>query len=127
MMTNRPDGLISYDDFIQRMDTNIRHRQSMISTNVEEALFKKIHDCLIYSGESLKDALASADYDESGSILKDDLTRVFKRLGLSTIEPNLPRIMEIGGISPNQERIDILSFSNKFMKALESKINSLQF
>lgn len=26
MMTSRPDGLISYDDFIQRMDTNIRHR-----------------------------------------------------------------------------------------------------
>jgi Ca2+-binding EF-hand superfamily protein len=71
--------------------------------------------------------LASADYDETGSILREDLTRVFKRIGLSTIEPNLPMIMEIGGVTPNQEKIDIDSFSNKFMKALNNKINSVEF
>jgi len=111
IMSTRKDGLISYDDFIHKMDANIRHRQSMINNSVEEALFKKVSDCLHYSGESLYSALQSADYDESGSILKDDLSRVFKRIGLSTIEPNLPRIMEIGGVTPNQEKIDIISFS----------------
>lgn len=127
MMSTRKDGLISYDDFIHKMDANIRHRHDQIQNNIEEALYKKVSDCLTYSGESLRDALASADYDETGSILREDLTRVFKRIGLSTIEPNLPMIMEIGGVTPNQEKIDIDSFSNKFMKALNNKINSLEF
>jgi hypothetical protein len=111
MMSTRKDGLISYDDFIHKMDANIRHRHHMINNSVEEALFKKVNDCLQYSGETLFSALQSADYDESGSILKEDLSRVFKRIGLSTIEPNLPRIMEIGGVTLSQEKIDIKSFS----------------
>ena len=53
IISSRPDGLISYDDFIMKMDANIRHRHANIAENVDDALFKKVNDCLKYSGESL--------------------------------------------------------------------------
>ena len=52
--------------------------------------------------------------NDSDTIVREDLARVFKRLGLSTIEPNLPTIMKIGGVTDKQERIDIYDFSKRF-------------
>lgn len=127
MLSSRKDGLISYDDFIVKMDASIRHRQKAVEHNVEEALFKKVNDCLTYSGETLYDVLAATDYDEVGSILKEDLARVFKRIGLSTVEQNMPRILQIGGVTENQERVDINIFAKKFMRALKEKLKSLEF
>jgi Ca2+-binding EF-hand superfamily protein len=114
IVSTRPDGKISYDDFIAKMDANIRHRHEYVKTNVDEALFKKINDCLVYSGESLFEAMKYADMNDSDTIVREDLARVFKRLGLSTIEPNLPTIMKIGGVTDKQERIDIYDFSKRF-------------
>jgi hypothetical protein len=34
---------------------------------------KKINDCLEYSGETLEEAMQTADYNDEGSILKEDL------------------------------------------------------
>ena len=99
IMANTKNGRISYDDFIAKMDAHVRHRENAIVAHVDDVLFKKVSDCLKYSGESLYDALLTADFDNTGTILKDDLGKVFKRLGLSSAGPNLPRIYEIGGIS----------------------------
>jgi Ca2+-binding EF-hand superfamily protein len=107
------------------MDASIRHRKNEVQQNVEEALFKKLRDCLEYSGESLSEALATADYEDTGSILKEDLSRVFKRLGLSTIDHNLTRILEIGGVSEKQERVDYRNFASKFMRALTDRLESI--
>jgi len=74
-MSTQPDGKISYDDFIAAMDANIRHRHSKLSVSVDDALFRKLDECLKYSGESLYDSLKTADLDDSDRILKDDLKR----------------------------------------------------
>jgi Ca2+-binding EF-hand superfamily protein len=122
IVSSKSNGKISYDDFIAMMDANIRHRHEYVKTNVDEALFKKINDCLVYSGESLFDALKYADINDSDTIAREDLARVFKRLGLSTIEPNLPTIMKIGGITEKQERIDIHDFSKRFSAELTKQL-----
>ena len=44
---------ISYDDFIMKMDANLRHRRNLLDDDVSEAVFMQIHSCLEYSGESL--------------------------------------------------------------------------
>lgn len=65
--------MISYDDFIVKMDVSIAHRKELVKDNIEESLMKKVNDCLEYSGETLEEAMQTADYNDVGSILKDDL------------------------------------------------------
>ena len=94
---------------------------------MDDAVFKKISDCLQYQSESLYDSLKAYDLDDSGTILRHDLVRVFKRLGLSTIEPHLPLILQTGGAGLKDERIDIASFSVKMMNEVEKKSKQTNF
>jgi Ca2+-binding EF-hand superfamily protein len=127
MISSRGDGRISYDDFIQKMDANIRHRRNILQPGVDDAVFKKLSDCLQYQSESLYDSLKTYDVDDSGTILRHDLVRVFKRLGLSTIEPHLPLILQTGGAGLKDERIDIASFSIKMMAEVEKRAKQTHF
>ena len=45
-ISSQADGTISYDDFIMKMDANIRHRRALLTDDVNEALFLKLNDCL---------------------------------------------------------------------------------
>lgn len=60
------------------------------------------------------------DFDDSDTIKREDLVRVFKRLGLSTIEPHLPTIFKVGGVGMKDERIDIVIFSAKLMDTIDN-------
>ena len=96
-MSARPDGSISYDDFILQMDSNFRHRKNLLTDDVNEALFLKLARCLEYSGESLYDSLRRSDFDGTGAVHRTDLIRVLKRIGLSNVEPHLPVLLSTGG------------------------------
>lgn len=65
IVSTSKDGKISYDDFIAKMDANLTHRHHNVQDSINEQLFKKVHDCLVYSGESLYDALKTADLDDT--------------------------------------------------------------
>ena len=64
--------------------------------------------------------------NDSDTIVREDLARVFKWLGLSMIEPNLPTIIKIGGITHKQERIGIYAFSNRFNAWLSKQLQSAE-
>ena len=120
-ISSQPDGTISYDDFIFQMDANIRHRRALLSDDVDEAVFMKLSSCLDYSGESLFDSLKRSDFDNSDSILKDDLIRVFKRIGFSNVENHLALVLATGGANLEDERIDIYTFSHKLTAEVERR------
>jgi Ca2+-binding EF-hand superfamily protein len=98
LITARSDGTVSYDEFIAKMDTNIRQRRNSLNQFVEEEIYAKIAQCLQQAGESLYQAMKVYDNTHDNTIQARDLTRVFKRLGLQSIEPHLPLILKTGGI-----------------------------
>jgi len=91
-ISTQADGSISYDNFIMHMDANIRHRRSELKPDVEEAVFQKLHQCLQYAGDSLYNILKRADFEDTDSILREDLIRILKRIGFSSVEPHLALI-----------------------------------
>lgn len=93
------------------MDANIRHRRGQLQESVTDALFAKLNKCLEYSGESLYESLKRCDIYNEDTILKEDLVRVLKRIGLSNVEPHLHLLLETGGASMEDERIDIQKFA----------------
>lgn len=121
LISTTQDGKISYDDFITKMDANIRHRRSSLAHLVEDKVFKKIADCINHSGESLYEAMKVYDSHDSGQIQARDLTRVFKRLGLQSIEPHLPLVLKTGGIRVQDEIVEIVDFVNKFTTELNRR------
>lgn len=120
MINTKKDGSISYDEFIAQMDANIRHRRDILRENVEDALFKRIHESIVYQGETLYDALKLYDLDNSDTILKEDLVRYLKKL-VSNIQPHLPLIFSVGGIKEEAERIDLPVFAHKLMAELDAR------
>lgn len=112
-MSSQKDNSISYDDFIMQMDANIRHRRALLTDNVDEALLMKLSSCLQYSGETLYESLKRSDFEDKETILKQDLIRVLKRIGLSHIEPHLHILLKLAGASIHDERIDIVIFAEK--------------
>jgi Ca2+-binding EF-hand superfamily protein len=109
------------------MDRTIRGRRHLLQESVDDAVFKKIHDCLQYQNESLYDSLKAYDSDGSGTIARHDLVRVFKRIGLSTIEPHLPLILATGGAGLKDERIDIAGFSIRMMDEVDKRSKQTNF
>lgn len=122
-MSSQPDGTISYDDFIMKMDANIRHRRALLEENVNEALFLKLHDCMLYTNESIYDSLKRSDFDDTDSILKEDFIRVMKRIGMSNIEPHLEYMLQIGGARIDDERIDIPTFAERLTTEVNKRVN----
>jgi Ca2+-binding EF-hand superfamily protein len=109
---------ISYDDFIHSMDDNIRKRKASADSGVEDAIMKKLKEVLDYSGESFFEAMRVYDLDGSETINVSDLARVFKRLGISTIEPYVPYLLQVGGVRPKDQKIDIITFQQAIMKEM---------
>ena len=107
-----------------QMDANLRHRRNLLNDDVTEAVYMKIHSCLEYSGEPLHESLSRSDFDNSGTILLSDLTRVMKRIGISNVEAHLPLILKSGGASITDERIDIESFSEKLTREVTKRVKA---
>lgn len=91
------NGKISYDEFISKMDLNIRQRQGIVSEKVEDAFIQKLSDCIAYSRDSLYQIMKQYDVDGSGTIEAFDLGKVIKKLGIMNPEPHIATIMKIGG------------------------------
>ena len=123
-MSSNRDGTISYDDFILKMDSNIRNRYNALKEPVNNELFLKLNQCLEYSGETLYETLKRSDFDDSDTILMGDLIRIMKRIGLSNIEPHLHIILATGGADANAERIDIPSFAQQLTQEVNKRVKT---
>ena len=121
-MSARPDGSISYDDFILQMDANFRHRKTLLTDDVSEALFLKLARCLEYSGESLYDSLRRSDFDGTGTVHLTDLIRVLKRIGVSNVEPHLGVLLSTGGARQDCERVDIETFASRLTAEVARRV-----
>jgi Ca2+-binding EF-hand superfamily protein len=82
---------------------------------------KKLKEVLDYSGETFYDAMKIYDLEGSETIQVSDLARVFKRLGISTIEPHLPYLHGVGGVRPKDQKIDIITFYQSIMKEMNTR------
>jgi Ca2+-binding EF-hand superfamily protein len=100
MMSSDPSAAneVSYDDFIQHLDDNIRKRSYALKENVEESIMARIKECLDYAGETLYESLKIYDLEDLNTINLSDLPRVFKRLGISNIDPHIPYLLRIGQV-----------------------------
>lgn len=57
------DGVVQYDEFISRMDLDIKHRSGQVMVKVEEAFFEKLGQAMEYSRETLYDIMQGYDLD----------------------------------------------------------------
>jgi len=57
--------------------------------------------------------LKRSDFEDSDTVLREDLIRVMKRIGMSNIEPHLHVLLQIAGANVTDERIDIQNFADK--------------
>lgn len=80
----------------------------------------------MHSSESLYEALSVYEIQNEGKIQARDLPRAFKRLGLQSIESHLPMVLKAGDVRLQDERIDIVDFTNKFMEVIKTRSKKLQ-
>lgn len=105
-----------------QMDANMRHRRDLLNDSVDEALFLKLSNCLQYSGESLYESLKRSDFEDKETILKEDLIRVLKRIGMSNIEPHLHILLKLAGASIHDQRVDIVVFAEKVTAEVQKRV-----
>ena len=79
----------------------------------------RIKECLAYAGESLYTSLKIYDLEDLNTINLSDLPRVFKRLGISNIDPHIPYLLRVGQIDPKQQRIDVSMFAKAIMDEMD--------
>jgi len=55
--------------------------------------------------------------------LREDLIRIFKRIGFSSVEEHLPIIFETGQAGIDDERIDISTFAKKLTEEVNRRMS----
>jgi Ca2+-binding EF-hand superfamily protein len=91
------NGQISYDEFISKMDLHIQRKSNVASEQVQEVIFHKLKSLMENNQQTLYELMAAYDFDNSGTILTQDLVRAFKKLGMLHPEPHLSLLMQAGG------------------------------
>lgn len=91
---------------------------------MEERIFKKIAMALKYGDQSLYEALNHFDEERQGKIKVDDLKRVFKRLGLFSVDEHIPTLLKSGGVGPTDQVINIKKYQQLFKKDLDRRIQA---
>lgn len=105
------DGSISYDDFISKMDLNIKNRSGQVMEKVEEAFFERLGQAMEYSQDTLRDVMQEYDFERDGTVDAKDLPKVIKKLGIMNPEPHLPLVLRAGRCRPQDKRIDYADFA----------------
>ena len=105
------DGSVSYDEFISKMDSNIKRRTGQVMEKVEEAFFDKLGVSMEYNRESIFEIMKDYDFDQDGTIDIKDLPKVIKKLGIMNPEPHIGTILKAGGCGKSDKRIDYTDFS----------------
>jgi len=108
------------------MDFNIKHRRLNVADEVEEKMFKKVAQALKYGDEGLIEAMRNFDKDKKGLIPVGDLSKVFKRLGLISVEEHIPLLLNAGGVNENDTQIKIVTYSKKFIEDLKKRLNNTE-
>lgn len=94
------DGTISYDEFISKMDLNIKTRSGQVMVKVEEVFFERLGQAMEYSQDALVDIMQEYDFERDGTIDAKDLPKVIKKLGIMNPEPQIPLILRAGRCRP---------------------------
>jgi len=120
------DGEVSYDEFISKMDLNIKNRSGQVMEQVEEAFFEKLGQAMEYSQETLYDVMQDYDFelgtDKEGTIDANDLPKVIKKLGIMNPDPHLEHVLRAGGCGLQHKRIVYADFASQLeMEILKRK------
>lgn len=118
LVDNSGDGQISYDEFISKMDLHISKKRNVAGDQTKELLFHKLKSFIDNNHETLYELMAAYDYDNSGTILQQDVVRAFKKLGMHHPEQHLEMLLEAGGARESDERIDYVSFAQLIEKQI---------
>jgi len=105
------DGQISYDEFISKMDLDIKNRSGQVMEKVEEAFFERLGQAMDYSQETLFEVMQEYDFEQDGTIDAKDLLKVIKKLGIMNPEPHLPQVLRAGRYRAQDKRIDYTDFA----------------
>ena len=115
------DGEISYDEFISKMDLNIKNRQENVMVKVEDAFFVKLHEALQYSDESIYESMQSYDLENDGTIDSKELIKVIRKLGIMNPEPHFNILMKAGKARPTDKRISYTEFSSNLLAEINKR------
>lgn len=105
------DGQISYDEFISKMDLDIKNRSGQVMEKVEEAFFERLGQAMDYSQETLFEVMQEYDVERDGTIDAKDLPKVIKKLGIMNPEPHLAQVLRAGRYRAQDKRIDYTDFA----------------
>mmetsp|Transcript_43812 Transcript_43812/g.42302 ORF Transcript_43812/g.42302 Transcript_43812/m.42302 type:complete len:96 (+) Transcript_43812:724-1011(+) len=75
-------GSIQYDEFLSIMDVQLKRKKNQAEEQAKEIIFHKLKGLLDNNKDSLVEIMYHYDFDESGTIQKDDLIRVFRKIGI---------------------------------------------
>jgi Ca2+-binding EF-hand superfamily protein len=117
----KKNNVISYDEFISKMDKNMKRRSPIVQDKVEKAFIEKLTTCIEYSRDSLYTLLADYDVDRSGKIELFDLPKVIKKLGIMNPNPNLGTVLKLAGVGPDEKRIAYGKFARDLQKELDKR------
>ena len=105
------DGVVQYDEFISKMDLDIKHRADTVMAKVEDAFFERLGQAMEYSRETLYDIMQAYDLDGEGTIDVKDLPKVIKKLGIMNPDPHMHHVLKAGCGNVTDKRIDFATFS----------------
>jgi Ca2+-binding EF-hand superfamily protein len=107
------DGKISYDEFITKMDLDIKRRAEQVKNVVEEAFFTQLGEAMDHSSQNLFELMEEYDFEQDGSIDTKDIIKVIKKLGIMNPEPHVPSLLKAGGCGAKDKRINYQVFSSQ--------------
>ena len=87
----------------------------MASEEVEQVIFHKIKSLMEVNQQTLYELMAAYDYENTGTILVQDLVRAFKKYGMLHPEPHIPVLLKIGGATESDDKIDYVVFSQQLL------------
>jgi Ca2+-binding EF-hand superfamily protein len=115
-------GSIKYDEFLSIMEVHIKRKKNQAEESAKEIIFHKLKSLLDNNKDSLIEIMFNYDLDNSGFIHTEDLSRVFKKIGILHPEPHMDTLKAAGGVLEGHDKIDYQIFSDKLYTQIQKTL-----